>query len=295
MDRTVQACLDRAADHIRRHVADPARADALGLRVHQVFEPTPLVYTRFPPAMSMVLHGRKRSIVGDEDSHWGNDRFLIIPVDLPVVAQVVGTGDRGDFVSANWSLDPLLIAEVAARSPRRPVVDPPPLGTWTPELAEVVDRLFRLLSVPEEIPVLGASTARELTFRLLQSDQGARLLDAVASSRSDVVTRTIDLVTARLDTPWSLDTLAAEVGTSTSTLTRRFREVTAMSPMHYLKRLRLGEARRRMLVLGDTASRAATAVGYVSASHFSRDYRTFYESTPSADTATLRGQLREVV
>lgn len=98
----------------------------------------------------------------------------------------------------------------------------------------------------------GGPLARELTFCLLQSDHGRRLLDAAASSRSDVVTRTIDLVAARLDAPWSLDFLASEVGTSTSTLTRRVREVTTMSPMH-LKRLRLGEV-RRMLVLGDSAS-----------------------------------------
>jgi transcriptional regulator GlxA family with amidase domain len=61
-----------------------------------------------------------------------------------------------------------------------------------------------------------------------------------------------------------------------------------MSPTQYRKRLRLGEARNRMVVLGESAAQAASAVCYVSASHFSRDYRTAYGQLPSADAAVMQ-------
>jgi AraC-like DNA-binding protein len=132
-------------------------------------------------------------------------------------------------------------------------------------------------------------------LRLLQTDQAARLLSAAAPERAELVTSAIAVLSARPAEPWTLDEIARVTGTSVPTLTRHFRRMTGMSPMQYLKRLRLGEARRRMLVEGDTAAQAAAAVGYASDSHFSRDYRRAYEAAPAADVAAVRGRVREAV
>ena len=78
------------------------------------------------------------------------------------------------------------------------------------------------------------------------------------------------------------------------TLTRRFRQLTGMSPLGFLRRLRLGEARRLLLVRGETAAGAAAAVGYASPSHFGRDYRRAYETTPAADAALHSGPLLQL-
>ncbi|WP_349815164.1 helix-turn-helix domain-containing protein [Curtobacterium sp. MCBD17_040] len=91
--------------------------------------------------------------------------------------------------------------------------------------------------------------------------------------------------------PWSVADLAAALASSESTLFARFRQVTGMTPVQYLRRVRLGEARHRMVVLDETAMRAATAVGYRSASHFSRDYRAMYGAPPAADAERARMQL----
>ncbi|TCL82580.1 MULTISPECIES: AraC family transcriptional regulator [unclassified Rathayibacter] len=292
---TARQHLAAAADLARRHLEHPERAAALDLRLHRVTAPTSLVYTRFPPTLSLVLSGRKRSIVGDSDEQWGAGRFLITPVDLPVIAAVVETGEQGDFVSANWHLDPVLVAEVAGLVAHRPAAAiPERIGTITPELADALHRLFRLLDVPEEIPVLGPAVSRELVLRLLQSDQAPRLLSASSAVRSAAVTRAVDAMTGALAHGWTLDALAAEASTSVPTLTRRFRELTGMSPLGYLRRLRLGEARRLLLVRGETAAGAAAAVGYASASHFGRDYRRAYETTPAADAALHPGRLVQV-
>lgn len=46
-----------------------------------------------------------------------------------------------------------------------------------------------------------------------------------------------------------------------------------------------------MVVLGESAAQAATAVGYRSAPHFSRDYRLLYGEPPAADAARVREHL----
>lgn len=132
---------------------------------------------------------------------------------------------------------------------------------------------------------------RELTLRLLQTDQAARVLAATAPARADVVTTVVDALSGDLARPWTVGLLAETAGISPATLTRRFRQVTGMSPIQYRKRL--GEARRRLLVLGDSASHAATMVGYTSPAHFSRDYRAAYEMTPTQDVQEWRTRAGE--
>ncbi|WP_220034469.1 AraC family transcriptional regulator [Curtobacterium sp. MCPF17_047] len=200
MDTEVGAALDRAARtalvHADRVATVPrgawpdggllpvsgasGRAAALQMRVSQVDGPTDLGYQRYVPSLSVVLVGRKRSIVGDDDQQWGREHFLITPVDLPVVAGVTDVEDRG-FVSVVWRLDPVVVGEVVASMSRStvPLVEPPRLGTWTPALADAFARLVGLLDTPEDVPVLFPLVSREVVLRLLQTEQAPRILAAL--------------------------------------------------------------------------------------------------------------------
>jgi AraC-like DNA-binding protein len=88
--------------------------------------------------------------------------------------------------------------------------------------------------------------------------------------------------------PLRIEELADRVGMSVSSLHHQFKAVTAMTPMHYQKQLRLREARRLMLVeLLDVGS-AGYAVGYQSPSQFSREYTRLYGKSPLRDVGGLR-------
>ncbi|MGQ4512454.1 AraC family transcriptional regulator N-terminal domain-containing protein [Streptomyces sp. DW26H14] len=291
-DPAASGGLDRVADVVLRRAGDRERADRLGLRLSRVTTATEPAFQRYPPSFSAVVAGRKRSIVGDDDQIWGPDRFIITPVDLPVVSAVVEAGEPDGFLSVRWRLDPVVVAEVAAAMPGSGASPAAleRLGTWTPGLADAFARLVSLLDEPEHIDVLGPLVSREVVLRLLRTDQAPRVL-AVAEDRDAVVPRAVSLLTDRMAEPWTVGSLASAVRTSEPTLFRRFKNATSMTPMQYLKRLRLGEARQRMTVLGEPAARAATAVGYRSASHFSRDYRSLYGRTPAADAARVRRRL----
>ncbi|RII12324.1 HTH-type transcriptional activator RhaS [Streptomyces sp. YIM 130001] len=293
MDPATVRSIERAAEIVARRAQDGPAARALGLRLSHVTAPTGLGYQHYTPSLSVVLAGRKRSIVGDDDRVWGRERFIITPVDLPVVSGVVETDPQLGFLAARWQLSPALVGEVAAAMPRtgRPPGQLDRLGTWSPALADAFARLLALLDEPEHVPVLGPLIAREIVLRLLETEQAPRVLAAVDDG-DPVVPRAVELLTGRMAEPWSMSALAAEVRTSQPTLFRRFKEATSMTPMQYLKRLRLGEARHRMVVLGESAAQAASAVGYRSAPHFSRDYRHLYGESPAADSARLREQLR---
>ncbi|MET3451224.1 AraC family transcriptional regulator [Curtobacterium sp. 1544] len=177
MDDLTAQHLDRAAAIASAHAAvlgtdhhaasaragSAHRADALGLTVSEVHEPTGPFDRRYVPSLSVVLRGRKRSIVGDDDQVWGRERFIITPVDLPVVAGVVDTAGDDGFVSAVWRLDPAIVGEVVSTMSARAAPaggEVPRLGTWTAPLADAFARLLALLDAPEECRSRASANAR---------------------------------------------------------------------------------------------------------------------------------------
>lgn len=89
-------------------------------------------------------------------------------------------------------------------------------------------------------------------------------------------------------TPVQIDDLARKVNMATSTFHRHFKEVTTISPLQYLKRLRLYEAQRLMLVEQHDAGSAGLAVGYESATQFSREYKRLFGEPPLRDIRRLQ-------
>lgn len=75
---------------------------------------------------------------------------------------------------------------------------------------------------------------------------------------------------------------------SPTSLRKHFREATGMSPLQYLKQLRLQEARQLMLNEGADAGHAADRVGYQSSSQFSREYSRLFGSPPQRDIQRMR-------
>jgi AraC-like DNA-binding protein len=162
-------------------------------------------------------------------------------------------------------------------------------GEVTLPLLAAFQRLIDLLDEPRDIPILAPIIEREIFYRLLVGDQGARLRQiAVAGSQSNQIARAIDWLKGNFTKPLHIDDLAAHVNMSTSTFHHHFRQVTAMSPLQYQKWLRLNEARRLMLAEDQDATTASFQVGYESPSQFSREYSRLFGAPPLRDVINLR-------
>ena len=85
---------------------------------------------------------------------------------------------------------------------------------------------------------------------------------------------------ANLEEPLSRTQLAESVGLSMRQLERLFRKNLDSTPKHYYLELRLRRARQLLLQTSISVLGVALACGFVSASHFSKCYREFFERTP---------------
>ena len=82
--------------------------------------------------------------------------------------------------------------------------------------------------------------------------------------------------------------LADEAGMSVPSFHSHFKAITQVSPMQYVKSTRLHQARLLMLRESLTAEAASHAVGYTSASQFTREFKRLFGLTPAAETKRMR-------
>ena len=68
---------------------------------------------------------------------------------------------------------------------------------------------------------------------------------------------------------------------STSAFHRAFKDVTAESPIQYLKKVRLAKAKDLLSAGQARASQVASMVGYTSPSQFSREFKRHFDCSPS--------------
>ena len=294
-DRIVrmQANLASIIDRHTKGVADCATAIP-NLTLFRREAPARPAVCMIEPSIVMVAQGTKRLLVGGEGYAYDAQRFLLTSLDLPANSEVIEASAAKPCVGFGLKLDIRLLAELIAQDSEAPRPARSPhasvgVGSITVALLEPFVRLLALLDEPAAVGVLAPLIQREIHYRLLATDQAARLRQiASVGSQSHRVARAIDWLKIHYAKPLRIEELAARVQMSPSSLHHHFRQLTAMSPLQYQKWLRLNEARRLMLSDGVDAATAAFGVGYESPSQFSREYARLFGAPPLRDVEALR-------
>ena len=149
----------------------------------------------------------------------------------------------------------------------------------------------------------GGTSSIDLMLKLIADDHGEELANAVAdqliyssirtdqdTQRLSVPTRigvrhpklsqVIQIMEQNIEEPISPSILAKDVGMSTRQLERLFRRYLNRSPKRYYMELRLQKARNLLMQTDMSVINVALACGFASPSHFSKCYRSHYDTTP---------------
>ena len=265
-----------------------------GLSLFRRDEPTEPISGMYEPSICMVAQGAKRVLLGDDTYVYDAHHYLITSVHLPTVVQIIEASREKPYLGLRLKFDHRELSQLMADSNLpAPRAQQSKRGMATGEvtlpLLTAVQRLIGLLDKPEDIPILAPIIQREIIYRLLVGDQGARLRQiASAGSQSQQIARAIDWIKDHFTQPLRIDDLAEQARMSTSTFHHHFRSMTALSPLQFQKQLRLQEARRLMLAERLDAATASFQVGYESPSQFSREYNRLFGAPPLRDITNLR-------
>jgi AraC-like DNA-binding protein len=250
----------------------------------------------YDPSRCIVVQGSKIAILGKQIYQYDPLNYLVVSMTLPMLGQVTEATPEKPYLSLRLNIDLEQIAalildvDAQAEAERSVSASAAYAARVSPSLLEAVLRLMRLLDTPEDLRVLAPAAIREILYRALLGDLGHRLRDLVVSdSRSHRIAHAVELLRQNYLEPLRIDALAQAVHMSASSLHHHFKSATAMSPLQFLKQLRLHEARRLMLVDGLEASTAAHRVGYESPSQFSREYKRLFGAPPRSEIVQVRG------
>ncbi len=248
------------------------------------------------PSVVLVASGRKKMWLGGKGYPYDNDHFLINSLDLPANSEIIEASPEAPCLGLVLNLDMSVIAELLAQgkySAQDNIKDAESIGISkvSNRLLHPFYRLLALLEEPESISVLSPLIQREIFYRLLLSEQAGKLRQvASVDGHCHRIAMAIEWLKLNLAKPHRVGDIASQVQMSAPTFHHHFRQLTSMSPVQYLKWLRLSEAKRLMLNENLEASTAAFNVGYESPSQFSREYKRQFGISPKQDILSIRKQ-----
>jgi AraC-like DNA-binding protein len=283
----VQTLRDAVRAYADRHADQEglAATPIPGLRMMRVYEPSGLMRSMYRPLICLVLQGAKQMTAGKQERLYSAGEVVIVGVDLPVIGRIVTASRREPYLALAIELDMAVMQHVAPKVTRMATRSPANASLFTArvddDIVSCATRMMRLLDHPEAESVLRPALLQELHYWLLASEHGAALRAlSLPDSHAIRIAKAVEHIRTSFHDSIAVEDLAARANLSPSAFHRHFRALTSLSPVQFQKQLRLIEARRLMISQGITARRAASIVGYESASQFTREYTRMFGAPP---------------
>lgn len=261
------------------------------LRSDRALSRTPVLYD---PGIVIVCQGSKRGYFGKQVYLYDQQHYLAVAVPVPFTMESDGTPEH-PLLAIYMHLDFQMAAELMIQIDRHQVTvnedSPQSLmsSPMDPALQRSVSQFLEAMSKPLEAAILGPSLLREIYFRVLTGVQGPALRSALGMrGQFGRIGKALRRIHDAYAEPMHLAELAVEAGMSVPSFHSHFKAVTRTSPMQYVKSTRLHQARLLMVRQGMTAEAAGYAVGYASASQFTREFKRLFSLPPAAEVKRMR-------
>ncbi|MCJ1962115.1 AraC family transcriptional regulator [Novosphingobium mangrovi (ex Hu et al. 2023)] len=262
-----------------------------GVSLFAASDPGRALARLYGPMASLVLQGRMEVTIGANALTYSPGSCFVGSIDLPVTGRIIEASPARPYMAIMVALDRETLADLTTQAgeiaPERTkcfALGPAPEG-----LLEACLRLLDLQAAERQadMAVLGPLVRREILYRMLQGPQSSAVHQLLASDpRIAQVRRAITWIRGHLDERVPIQDMASCARMSEASFRRHFRQATGMSPLQYQKTLRL-QAARRAILSGSEVAKAAFAVGYESASQFSREYARLFGLPPAQDAKRL--------
>lgn len=258
-----------------------------GVSLFRVTHSIPCAPAVYEPAVIVILSGKKEAILDGDYYTYDNNQYLCCTVSLPVEAGTPEASPEDPLLGVYIYLDTKVMTELAIEMESatgaiklpRSSSQPPgmSLADWDDTFADALLRLLQLSENSADIAILGESRLREFYYAVLKGDAGISARRAFGIGNE--IAKSIEYLSLNLSKNVTIDELASAVSMSRAVFHRKFKQATRMSPIQFMKSMRLNKAAMK-IAAGMTVNEAAIAVGYVSTSQFSREFKRMYGLSP---------------
>lgn len=276
----------KALIETRVHDDGLTESGVTGVRLFRASAPIPCAPAVYEPSVIAIVSGSKEAVLDGQRHVYDDSRYLCCPMSIPLQAGTPAASLNNPLYGVYIALDPRVMTELTlemdSAGGRAPIVnDRLPeqgirLARWDATFSDALLRLLQL-DKPTDTAILGEGRLRELYYAILTGEAGVFAQRTFGAGNA--IARSIAHLSSNLDAPVSIDDLATRAGMSRAVFHRKFKQVTTMSPIQFVKSLRLNSAAMK-IAGGMAVNEAAMDVGYVSPSQFSREFKRLYGQSP---------------
>ncbi|WP_415402153.1 AraC family transcriptional regulator [Tateyamaria sp. SN3-11] len=280
-------------DQIKQLIAGRTARDGLtetgikGVRLFRATQAIPCVPAVYEPCIVAIVSGVKEAVLDGRRYEYDDSQYLCCPMSMPVKAGTPAASRENPLYGVMISLDQRVMAEIAMEMESAEGVMPAATGAlrepgirlarWDADFIEALLRLLQLGDSRTDRAVLAEARLREVLYAILKGEAGVFARQAFGAGNA--IARSIAHVASNLDAPISIDDMARRAGMSRAVFHRKFKQVTTMAPIQFVKSMRLNHAAMR-IAGGMRVNEAAMDVGYASPSQFSREFKRMYGQSP---------------
>ncbi|GEA12047.1 AraC family transcriptional regulator [Alteromonas sp. KUL49] len=258
-----------------------------GVQLFKITESIRCAPAVYEPAITAVVSGAKEAIVDGEKHIYDNSKYICCTMSMPIEAGTPKASPTNPLLGVYITLNTRVMTELAIElestlgSTNLPKGVPHPKGLttarWDDEFTDALTRLVSLEGSTTDIAILGAGRIRELYYAILKGDSGYAARRAFGVGNE--IARSIEFLSSNLSEAITIDDMAGHIGMSRAVFHRKFKQATNLSPIQFIKSMRLNNAAMR-IAEGTNVNVAAMEVGYTSSSQFSREFKRLYGQSP---------------
>lgn len=263
----------------------------------RITDSSPRSPQKYDPSIIILAQGQKRVFIADEVFMYDPLNYLVLSVPMPLECETTASKEK-PMLGLKVKVDAAIIGEILLTlDDAQYNVKSIPRGIYSAALdnpmIDAIIRLLETLSSPKDRRFLGPMIVREIIYRVLNGEKGDALRAlAFRNQRFFQISRILDKIHDSYGKKLDLNSLAIEAGMSISAFHAGFKAVTGISPLQYIKNVRLHKARMLMIEEGINAYNAAIHVGYESPSQFSREYKRLFGLTPGKDAISSENRIQ---
>lgn len=238
----------------------------------------------YDPCLIIVGQGRKVVYFEDQQFHYDENNYLVLPTVLPLRCETFATPDE-PLVNLIIDIDISLLKQVIERIKLEERIVETGYIIHTAEIKDnmkdAIIRLLKVLQSQQETDLLAKDIIKEIYYRALkETPKSALYAFAEQQTMTAKIAQTLNYIHQNIDKQIEVTNLADMNSMSVSAFHKHFKKVTGCTPVQCVKKTRLTKAKDLIELNGYKANIAASTVGYESYSQFSREYKRMFGFSP---------------
>lgn len=247
----------------------------------------------YEPSILIVAQGAKQAYYDKKSYKYNPENCFVVTTSLPLECHVVEASQDKPFLGLKINIDRAVLSELIFHMNEHGIalikndkrmfcsqVNHNILGSSI--------KLLRTLGENDDCKILAPEATKEIYYHILRSESGGALLNTVMlPNKFNKISKILEKIHTNFEQSWGVDSMANYCHMSISSLHHHFKSVTKMSPLQYLKMIRLTSARRLLMNSDINTNEVALTVGYLSVSQFSREFKRHFGCTPSEERRKL--------